>query len=40
MNKYDYTAKDLCQAPKESTSDKVIATVSFIALLIIVAVGV
>jgi hypothetical protein len=40
MNKYDYTAKDLCIAPKESTSDKVIATVSLIALLILVAIGV
>ena len=40
MNKYDYTAKDLCVAPKESTSDKVIATVSLIALLILVAMGV
>lgn len=40
MNKYDYTAKDLCQAPKESTSDKVIAAVSLIVFIIIVAVGV
>jgi hypothetical protein len=40
MNKYDYTAKDLCVAPKESTSDKVIATVSLVVFLIIVAIGV
>jgi hypothetical protein len=40
MNKYDYSAKDLCVAPKESTSDMAIATVSFIAFLIIVALGV
>jgi hypothetical protein len=40
MNKYDYTAKDLCKAPEESTSDKVIATVSLVVFLIIVAIGV
>jgi hypothetical protein len=39
MNKYDYTAKDLCKS-EESTSDKVIATVAFIAFIIIVALGV
>jgi hypothetical protein len=40
MNKYDYTAKDLCKAPKESISDMALATVSLIAFLIIVALGV
>lgn len=40
MNKYDYTAKDLCKAPKESTSDMVLATVSLVVFLIIVAIGV
>lgn len=40
MNKYNYTAKDLCKAPKESIGDMVVATVSLIAFLIIVAIGV
>jgi hypothetical protein len=39
MNKYDYTAKDLCKAPEESAIDKVLATVSLVVFLIIVAIG-
>ena len=37
MGKYDYSAKDLCKAPEESLTMKVIATVSFIVLTICVA---
>lgn len=37
MNKYDYSAKDLCKAPEESLTMKVIATVSFIVFTICVA---
>jgi hypothetical protein len=40
MNKYDYTAKDLCIASKESKSDIALATVSLVVFLIIVAIGV
>lgn len=39
MGKYDYTAKDLCKAQEESTSDKILAAISFIAFIIIVAWG-
>lgn len=37
MNKYDYSAKDLCKAPEESLSTKLLATVSLVVLSIIVA---
>jgi hypothetical protein len=37
MGKYDYSAKDLCKAPEESLTMKVMATVSFIVFTICVA---